>query len=298
MYPVQQQTVELGMLPNGGSGGLGQLPSLPPVQPAFGQADAVQPNWWSGSGTGSTASGSNAGGGVVGLLGAIASGLSSLVNQLSGYVQNLFGESNAEGSPTQTIQNATFSSTGDPHLAESGTALDANGNPVSVNTKFDSMNSHADLISSQDFSGGYRVSTTVTQPNAQGITQNQSATVHTNANQDQVTLNDDGSYSIESDGTSIRLGLGQTTTLAGGEIVSRNQNGSLTVTEQNANGGIMSTTMDTNGTGGVDVNVAVQNASVGGDLPAGDAAGSGPAQPPAAPLPRPVMLRDQNTTYA
>ena len=46
---------------------------------------------------------------------------------------------------------------------------------------WDNMRSHADLLDSNSFAGGYRVATQVSQPNAQGVTMNQSASIATAA---------------------------------------------------------------------------------------------------------------------
>jgi len=234
-------------------------------------SDAVQPPIWSASGGPSNggASTQNTQGGVAGVINNVSNLFSSLIGGLNNLITQLGNsatEQGAEGPPTQTVSNATFSSVGDPHLAETGSAYDANGNPVSMNTHFDSMQGHDNLISSQDFNGGYRVSTSVTQPNANGITQNQSATVHTNNNQNTVTMNNDGSFAVSQNGQNVALAPGQTTTLSAGEQVTSNTNGSLTVSEQNSGGGSISTTMQSNGSGGVDVTTNVQNASVGGDI--------------------------------
>jgi hypothetical protein len=200
-------------------------------------------------------------GGFGGVMNSIIGALNNIITGIG----NQVGEQNAEGSASQFVKNATFSSTGDPHLAETGT-VSTTGNTQSVNSHFDSMTGHDNLISSQDFNGGYRVSTAVTQPNANGITLNASATVHTNNNQNNITMNNDGSVAITNNGQPVNLAPGQSTTLSAGEQVTRNTNGSLTVSEQNANGGSISTTMQTNGSGGVDVTTNVQNASVGGDI--------------------------------
>ena len=122
--------------------------------------------------------------------------------------------------PGQAFSDVTLSSTGDPHLAETGTRLGPGG-PQAVNDRFDSMSSHDDLIDARGLAGGYRVSTTVTQPDAKGITSNQSATVHANCGRDGVTMNRDGSYSVTSNGQAVALTPGQTLTLGGGENVTR-----------------------------------------------------------------------------
>jgi hypothetical protein len=253
--------------------------------------------------------------GLGAITGAFGSIISALTNIIAG-IGNHVGEQGAEGPASQFVNNATFSSTGDPHLAETGSTVGANGNTQSVNSHFDSMTGHDNLISSQDFNGGYRVSTAVTQPNANGITLNQSATVHTNNNQNSVTMKNDGSVAISNNGRPVTLAPGQSTTLSAGEQVTRNTNGSLTVSEENANGGFISTTMQTNGSGGVDVTTNVQNASVGGDIAGQSAPAASPhqrtpggwrAQPPAPPpstpiapieRPRPVMIQYGETEIA
>lgn len=260
-------------------------------------SDGVAPQWWSNpieSLTGGEA-GNASGGGFFGVIASAIASLGNIINSIGTSLQNAFGESQAEGAPSQSVQNATFSSTGDPHLAETGTAIDANGNTYNVNSHFESMSGHENLVSSQDFDGGYRVSTNVTAPNAHGVTQNQSATVHTNNNGDTVTMNHDGSYAISNDGTSVQLGLGQSTTLDGGETVARGADGSLTVTEANANGGSISTTMKSNGGGGVDVTGSVQNATLGGDL-ANTAAMAPNPPPPLRPFPGHVV-REATTVW-
>jgi hypothetical protein len=265
------------------------------------QSDGVQSPVWGNAGpNGASSGGSNSTAqGVQGMINSVSNLFSSLIGNLNNMISqmgNASTEQAAEGPASQTVSNATFSSVGDPHLGETGSAYDANGNPVSMNTHFDSMQSHDNLISSQDFDGGYRVSTSVTQPNANGITQNQSATVHTNNNQNTVTMNNDGSFAISDNGQNVALAPGQSTTLSAGEQVTRNANGSLTVSEQNGNQGSISTTMQSNGSGGVDVTTNVQNATVGGDIANAaasttpSAATNPPQQRGIMPIAAPIML--------
>jgi hypothetical protein len=132
------------------------------------------------------------------------------------------------------------------------------------------MVAHDDLLHSTDVAGGYRISTTVTQPNANGITWNASATVHTNFDQDRITMNADGSIAIADRGRTVSIAAGQTVTLSAGETVTKNADGSLVVSAGDGFGGTIATTMRTNGSG-VDVTTQATNIDVGGDITNGDA---------------------------
>ncbi|GAC1591663.1 MAG: hypothetical protein NVS3B28_19690 [Candidatus Velthaea sp.] len=200
-----------------------------------------------------------------GIFGSLLDDLNSAVQALSSWLAQLLSEQRAEGNPAQNVRSATLSSIGDPHLAESGQLIDGNGAAQSIERHFDSMSAHDNLVSSQDFDGGYRVSTTVTRPDQSGVTMNQSATVHANAGCDTVTMNNDGTIVVANGGGNVELQSGQSITLAGGEFVTRDTDGSLTVAEANASGGSISTTMRASG-GGVDVRTSVRSASVGGDI--------------------------------
>jgi hypothetical protein len=169
----------------------------------------------------------------------------------------------ALGGVEQRFSNVDISSSGDPHLAEVGTREGPGGNQ-SVDQHWNSMSSHPDLVHTDQIAGGYRVSTAVTTPNAAGVTYNQSATVHTNYGQDSVTMNRDGSFSIDDDGRAIALAKGQRTTLAGGATVNANDDGSLTVTASNAYGGSIATTLRSTGSG-VDVDSQAHEIALGGD---------------------------------
>jgi hypothetical protein len=169
----------------------------------------------------------------------------------------------APGGREQRFADVDVSSSGDPHLAEVGTT-EGPGGGQSVNAHWDSMTSHGDLVHSDQIAGGYRVSTAVTAPGAGGVTYNQSATVHTNYGQDSVTMNRDGSVSIENDGQSVSLAKGQSTTLSGGATVRANQDGSLTVSATNASGGSIATTLRNSGQG-VDVESHAREIALGGD---------------------------------
>lgn len=189
----------------------------------------------------------------------------SLISQIQdgGSTQTASGNTAA---PT-AISDGNFSSTGDPHLALTGSGYDANGNPVTFNSHYDSMVGHTDLLNSGDTPGGFQVSTAVTAPNAQGVTQNGSATFQGNNGNDTVTMKSDGTSSIVSDGQAVNLANGGSVVLDGGETVTRNNDGSLTVAASTADGsGTLTTTFKANGGGGVDVSGHAHNVAVGGDL--------------------------------
>lgn len=215
-------------------------------------------------------------------------GLSGMLSQLMGMLQQLlglFGLGNTASQPMQPPQPssdqyfnaATGSSTGDPHLSFSGT--DQSGTQQQAH--YDDMTSQSDLLDSDSFDGGYQISTQVTQPNANGVTYNQSATVTTGYGGTQVTLDNAGNATILQNGQSTALADGQSMNLVSGETVTRNADGSLSITDQSAAGGSVTTSLSENGNG-VDVNVQAQNVDLGGSL-VDQAQPQGP-QPPA-PLP-------------
>jgi hypothetical protein len=127
------------------------------------------------------------------------------------------------------------------------------------------MNSHADLLDSDSFAGGYQISTNVTQPGANGVTFNQSATITTGFGSTQVSLDKNGTATIQENGQSIALANGQSYDLGNGETVSRNGDGSVVVTDNNGIGGTITTTLSENGQG-VNVNAQAGNVDLGGDL--------------------------------
>lgn len=188
--------------------------------------------------------------GAGGLFGMIANLLQQLASMLRG---NTGSGQNAD---ERFFNSATGSSTGDPHLA--------------FNDKhWDDMTSHPDLLHSDSFSGGYRLSTDVTAPNANGVTLNRSASIETHFGRTSVSLDNTGNAAIDDDGRRITLQPGTTIDLGDGETVARNQDGSLQVTDANDAGGSVTTTLRTVG-GGVDVSVSAQNVDLGGDLTSHD----------------------------
>jgi hypothetical protein len=212
--------------------------------------------------------------------GSFQSGFGSILNQISNAINSLFAQLGAAfgntstssgsgaapspaGSTAETMfANATAASTGDPHLSLAGTTTSG----AAVDGHWDSMRSHADLLDSDSFSGGYRISTQATQPNAKGVTFNASASVTTSGGATTVSMQANGSYSVTSGGANVTLTQGQATSLGNGETVTLNADGSLSVNDTNANGGSIATTLKSNGDGGVDVTTQAGNVDLGGYL--------------------------------
>ncbi len=255
-----------------GDGEVGTPGYLSPQAP-----DGIARPWWT---SGTSAGTGTAGGQLGGLFGGsnaangsiagILTGLVSLLQQLVGsflsqnqpQTQPQYG--NCAGAGVQRpFENVDVASAGDPHLGVVGTT-DGPGGGNAIDAHWDSMSSQNDLVHSTQIDGGYRVSTAVTQPGANGVTWNQSATVHANFDQDAVTMNRDGSFAIYDNGSAVQLGKGESATLSGGETVSENQDGSLLVSARSATGGTIATTLRANG-GGVDVSTHAHEIAVGGD---------------------------------
>jgi hypothetical protein len=227
---------------------------------------------------------------LLGMLGSLLQQLGSYLAQLTGggtggYGYTGYGPSSG---PSQDAQNLTLSSTGDPHLAETGT-IASGGGTASVNSHFDSMTAHTDLVSTGDVRGGYQVSTTVTAPNASGVTYNQSATVTTANGNDAVTMTNGGTVSITQFGQTTTLANGESMRLTNGATVSRASDGSVTISETNANGGSISTTLRQDGPG-VDVTTNAQGLRVGGDIVSGSTK-TDPSSPEPPPFPRETPIR-------
>ena len=202
-------------------------------------------------------------GGIGGLIGQLQSLLSQLLAAFqSAYAAPTKASPAHPNSPEQQFQNVTLGSTGDPHLAIDGSVGEGATN---ISHHFDSMNSHSDLLHSNDFAGGYTVSTTVGNPDPRGVTSNDSASIALNNGNDSISMAKDGSFSISSDGQAYTLANGQSMQLDGGETVTRTTDGSLSVSTQTASGGSLSTTLKSWG-GGVDVNANGHNVDLGGDI--------------------------------
>jgi hypothetical protein len=211
--------------------------------------------------------------------------MSSIFGTFLGFVQQMFGllsqmmQGGGSAQPGQTapappaapwqngsapsqqfFANADGGSIGDPHDSFNGTS-----NGTRTDTHWDDMRSHQNLLSSDSFRGGYRVSTQVTAGANGGATMNSAATVSTDRGNSTVTVNADGSYSISASGNQLTLAAGQTGDLGNGASVTHNADGSFTVNAQNGNGGLITTTL-TPRNGGVDVTNHAQNVNLGGYL--------------------------------
>ena len=223
------------------------------------------------------------GGGMLGP----GSALGDLLSQLMALLGQLFG-GNAPVGGTQNetpFTNASGSSTGDPHLGFNGTQ--ANGQ--TINSRWNSMTGHNDLLDSDSFTGGFQVSTQTTAPNAQGITYNQSATINSGWGGTSVTLDNAGNATINQNGTSSALAIGQSVDLGNGESAMRNADGSLQVIMNNGNGGNITTTLSENGQG-VDVNAVASNVDLGGDLVNGQLSAPTPISQPPGGIRDPIRL--------
>jgi hypothetical protein len=110
------------------------------------------------------------------------------------------------------------------------------------------------------------VSTQVTNASAKGVTLNASASITTGSGATSVSMQANGSYAVESGGTNVVLERGQATSLGNGETVTLNKDGSLDVSDTNASGGTIETTLKSNHDGGVDVSVQAHAVDLGGYL--------------------------------
>jgi hypothetical protein len=280
-----------GFVPNDGLNGssaawlaAGEFPSgaFPPGSPAnagYGASgiDRVRPAWFGGANDPAQALGygfaGDPSGGGTGMFAQFASALQQLIGRFGNALQGGGGSGTAGGG--SRFQNVSLASTGDPHLSVSGTAWTGDGTTANVDAHFDSMTSHADLFSTREF-GGLDVSTTVTTPGANGITQNASATATMDGGFDAVTMTNAGTISVTSGGVAVDVPPGQSVTLAGGETVSEAANGSVSIAEQSF-GKSLVTTFAKNGSGGVDVTASGHDVTLGGDL----ISGANPAAQPA-----------------
>jgi len=203
-----------------------------------------------------------AGGGFGGMTGIIQALLSVITQLLSAL--GLGGLGNPFSGPQgneQFFQTANGGSVGDPHLSFNGTTP-AGG---AVQSRFDSMGGHSDLLDSDSYAGGYQVSTAATNPAANGVTWNERATVSTNFGATQVSLDKSGNATIAQNGVTVSLADGQSVDLGNGESVSRAANGSLTISDVNGMGGSITTTLSDDGQG-VDVSSQAAQVDLGGDL--------------------------------
>jgi len=214
---------------------------------------------WLREGAGTTATAGFFGGS--GSLQSIFTPLMGVLQQLMQMLQSLMGygcntpNDSAGCSPygnERYFRNANGSSDGDPHLSFNG-------------AKWDNMKSQPDLLDSDSFAGGYRVSTDVTPPNGRGATWNQSATVTLDNGATTVTLDNNGEAQVTCYGRTLSIARGQTLQLGNGESVTREQDGALRVTAENGQGGRLTTTLSAQGRG-VNVDVTAHDVDLGGTL--------------------------------
>ena len=205
-----------------------------------------------------------------------ATGMPGFMNLINGFIDALQtllanlgkefgfgGTGTPSGTPETYVRNADASSAGDPHDAFNGT----NGSGGTIaGGKWDNMQSHADLLDSDSFGGGYTVSTTTTTSNAKGVTMNASANVALDGGATDITMNSNGSFSVSSYGHNMQLQRGQSVQLGDGARVSLGADDALTVSDTAASGGTLSTRLTANGHGGVDVTASAQNVDLGGYL--------------------------------
>lgn len=214
-----------------------------PAQDSTNASDSVaryQPPWFSGGEPGPGSS-------VLGEIGEILQELMQLLQRLAQGIP--------QGGNEQFFRSATASSSGDPHLS-----FNAN--------HWDDMASQPNLLDSNSFPGGYRISTQVTPPDRNGVTYNESATVSTNYGRNCVSLDKSGSASVVCNGQAMPVAQGQTLTLGDGETVSRTATG-LEIVSTNETGGRLTTTLVANGSG-VDVQSSASNVDLGGALVRGN----------------------------
>jgi hypothetical protein len=252
-----------------GAGSNGMFPGM------AGAGDGYQPPWWGSNASGASGGALPAAGGgsTNGMLNQIVSLLQQLVGSIGGGGAYAGGQAPLPYAPQQqqqpgsaTFGNATLSSTGDPHLALTGTERNADGTTTQVNDRYDNMASQRDLFSTNDFGDAFRVSTTATAPSANGVTYNATATATMDRGRSSVSMGPGGAVSVMSNGNALSLGAGQSLTLAGGEVVSESAGGAVSIAEQNANGEALTTTFTYNGSG-VDVNATASGGvTLGGSL--------------------------------
>ncbi len=167
----------------------------------------------------------------------------------------------APGSGEQFFTSAHAGSVGDPHDSFDGTTSAGQ----KIDNRWNDMGAEQDLLCSDSFTGGYRVSTQVTTANKDGVTHNSSATIATNNGKTTVTVNADGTTQIVSNGKSYSLTSTAPVDLGNGETVARDADGGVVVTMTNAGGGKIVTTLTAHD-GGVNVRASAENVDLGGYL--------------------------------
>jgi hypothetical protein len=183
--------------------------------------------------------------------------------QYAGGAQFTNGSNGVNPGQNQTeFTNFQASSVGDPHDSFSG----AGSSGQAVSSHWDSMQSHHDLLDSSSFADGFRVSSSVTSPQSNGTTMNGTVDIHTNNGRDDIRYSANGNVGVEQDGSWETLAAGSSLVLGDGTKVVDNAQNQLTVSKSNSSGGSISTTLTSNGQGGVDMQASGQNVQVGGYL--------------------------------
>lgn len=192
------------------------------------------------------------GGNAFGSTSTVFSQLGELLEQLVAMLGQLASGLGGPGGGNQEFfQHATGSSTGDPHLSFN-------------NNHWDSMASQPNLLDSNSFPGGLRISTQATQPGPNGVTYNENATITSDFGNTRVSLDKSGALSIVRNGEALPIDAGQTLDLGNGETMLRTTSG-VRVTSNDGRGGQITTVLNATGSG-VDVSTTGTNVDLGGAL--------------------------------
>ena len=159
------------------------------------------------------------------------------------------------------FESVSASSTGDPHLAISGTTEKG----AEVAAKFSDQHSHADLVSSTSIKGGFNVATHTTPLNAHGVAFNQSATITVDNGNDTVEVSNNGAINVSDEGKSIGLIIGKAVDLGSGASVEETKKGVVQVKGFGAHGAELSATLAVAGKG-VNVYISGQDVKLSGFL--------------------------------
>lgn len=269
------------------AGASGAFPAGSPGYFGYGgsAADGVRPAWFGGSASSGATSGPVSSDGLAGILAQLAGAVQQSIAKLSALLGGATAANASSSGGSASFQNVALASAGDPHLSVSGTELNANGSTAGVSSHFDSMTGHDDLFSTRDFGDGFRVSTTVTQPSANGVTMNASATATMDGGLETVSMNNAGTVAVTDHGQSVALAPGGSVTLSGGQQVSESAAGAVSIAESGF-GASLTTTFAQNGGGGVDVTATGQNVTLSGALITG---GTTPVAQPSAAVRTPYV---------
>lgn len=184
----------------------------------------------------------------------------AIANAIAQYFQGHSQQSVSSDSATP-FQSVNASSVGDPHNSVNGATR--NGN--TVNSHWDDMQSHSNLLSAPSVAGGLRFSSQVGSPNAQGKTMNQSVTATANHGRTAITFNANGAATVTQGNLTNTMVPNETLSLGQGLSVT-DQGSSLVIHAQNTSGSMLDTTLSDNGQGGVDMNAQGRNIPLGGYL--------------------------------